>query len=180
MIAYQTAWFKANHPVDFLAASMTLDKPNTDKLAEFANEARRMGISVEPPSVVNGCPDFEVHRRRTARSRSVTRSPPSRASATDRLAASSRRAAARPFKDLADFAGRLNPRDANKRVLESLCAAGAFDELDPDRAKVFAGIETLLAVAPRAALPNVPTGRARCSAAIRRRRWLCRRCRAGR
>ncbi len=51
LIAYQTAWFKANHPVDFLAASMTLDKGNTDKLAEFANEARRMGITVEAPSV---------------------------------------------------------------------------------------------------------------------------------
>ncbi len=54
-----------------------------------------------------------------------------------------------PFRDLADFAGRLNPRDVNKRVLESLCAAGAFDGLDPERAKVFAGIETLLAMAQR-------------------------------
>ena len=61
LIAYQTAWFKANHPVEFLAASMTLDKPNTDKLSEFANEARRMGVSVEPPSVVSGGADFEVH-----------------------------------------------------------------------------------------------------------------------
>ena len=61
LIAYQTAWFKANHPVEFLAASMTLDKGNTDKLAEFANEARRMGVLVEPPSVVRGGTDFEVH-----------------------------------------------------------------------------------------------------------------------
>jgi DNA polymerase III subunit alpha len=55
----------------------------------------------------------------------------------------------RPFRDLADFGSRLNPRDVNKRVLESLVAAGAFDGLDPERAKVFAGIETILAVAQR-------------------------------
>src|SRR6201999_4281772 len=51
LIAYQTAWFKANYPVEFIAASMTLEKSNTDKLAEFRNEARRLGIRVEPPLV---------------------------------------------------------------------------------------------------------------------------------
>ncbi len=60
LIAYQTAWFKANYPVEFLAASMTLDKSNTDKLAEFCNEARRLGIKVEPPSVNRSGVDFEV------------------------------------------------------------------------------------------------------------------------
>ena len=67
LIAYQTAWFKANHPVEFLAASMTLDKPNTDKLSEFANEARRMGIKVEPPSVVSGGRRFRGSSRRRGR-----------------------------------------------------------------------------------------------------------------
>ena len=61
LIAYQTAWLKANHPVDFIAASMTLDKGNTDKLAEFRNEARRMGIKVEPPSIGRSGTDFDVH-----------------------------------------------------------------------------------------------------------------------
>ena len=151
LIAYQTAWFKANYPVEFLAASMTLDKANTDKLAEFANEARRMGIGIEPPSIVSGGADFEVH-------------PDGKGGLAIRYALSAVKGvgdgqaqgivAARggsPFKDLADFASRLNPRDANKRVLESLVAAGAFDDLDPERAKVFAGIETLLAVANRRA-----------------------------
>ncbi len=155
LIAYQTAWFKANHPVEFLAASMTLDKPNTDKLAEFANEARRMGVSVEPPSVVHGCPDFEVYRSRTngGEGNLAIRYALSAVKGVGDGQASGIVAARgnRPFRDLADFASRLNPRDANKRVLESLCAAGAFDELDPDRAKVFAGVETLLAVANRRA-----------------------------
>ena len=151
LIAYQTAWFKANHPVEFLAASMTLDKPNTDKLSEFANEARRMGVAVQPPSVLHSCPDFEV-------------GPGADGALAIRYALSAIKGVGdgqaqgvvtargdRPFKDLADFAGRLNPRDANKRVLESLIAAGAFDELEPDRARVHAGIETILAVAARRA-----------------------------
>ena len=151
LIAYQTAWFKANHPVEFLAASMTLDKPNTDKLSEFANEARRMGVAVQPPSVLHSCPDFEV-------------GPGVDGALAIRYALSAIKGVGdgqaqgvvtvrgdRPFKDLADFAGRLNPRDANKRVLESLTAAGAFDELEPDRARVHAGIETILAVAARRA-----------------------------
>lgn len=149
LIAYQTAWFKANYPVEFIAASMTLDKPNTDKLSEFANEAKRLGIVVEPPSITRSGSDFEVH-------------PGEGDTLAIRYALSAVKGvgdgqaqglvAARgdkPFRDLADFAARLNPRDANKRVLESLCAAGAFDGLDRERAKVFAGIETLMALAQR-------------------------------
>ena len=59
LIAYRTAWFKANYPVEFLASSMTLDKSNTDKLAEFCNEARRLKITVLPPSVRTSGADFE-------------------------------------------------------------------------------------------------------------------------
>ena len=59
LIAYQTAWLKANYPVEFLAASMTLDKSNTDKLAEFCNESRRLGIKILPPSVQTSGADFE-------------------------------------------------------------------------------------------------------------------------
>ena len=151
VITFQTAWLKANHPVEFLAASMTLDKGNTDKLAEFANEARRMGVTIEPPSVLHSGVDFEV-------------GPAAGGKLAIRYALSAVKGVGegqalgivtargdRPFKDLADFANRLNPRDANKRVLESLTAAGAFDDLDPDRAKVHAGIETILAVAARRA-----------------------------
>ncbi|MGD0633146.1 MAG: DNA polymerase III subunit alpha [Beijerinckiaceae bacterium] len=149
LIAYQTAWFKANYPVEFIAASMTLDKSNTDKLSEFSNEARRLGIKVEPPSITRGGVDFDVH-------------PADGGTLSIRYALSAVKGVGdgqahgivaargnRPFRDLADFASRLNPRDVNKRVLESLVAAGAFDDLDPERAKVFAGIETLMALAQR-------------------------------
>ena len=60
LIAYWTGWFKANHPAEFLAASMTLDKSNTDKLAEFRTEAQRLGIKVVAPSVNESLVDFEV------------------------------------------------------------------------------------------------------------------------
>ena len=154
LIAYQTAWFKANYPVEFLAASMTLDKSNTDKLAEFANEARRLAIVVEPPSVATCGVDFGVHACQEAGKHSLAIRYA--LSAVKGVGEGQARGivAARgttPFTDLADFASRLNPRDANKRVLESLVCAGGFDSLDPDRAKVFAGIETLLAIANRRA-----------------------------
>ena len=60
LISYWTAWFKANHTAEFLAASMTLDKGNTDKLAEFRADARRLGVKVAPPSVNRSGADFDV------------------------------------------------------------------------------------------------------------------------
>ncbi len=80
LVAFQTAYLKANHPVEFLAASMTLDLDNTDKLAEFRREAQRLGIKVEPPSVNRSGVVFDVATMRRATARSSTRSPPSRAS----------------------------------------------------------------------------------------------------
>src|SRR5207245_7288619 len=60
LVAYQTAFMKANYPVEFLAASMTLDMGNTDKLSEFRAEAERLGVKVEAPSVNRSGVDFEV------------------------------------------------------------------------------------------------------------------------
>ncbi len=161
LIAYQTAWFKANHPVDFLAASMTLDKGNTDKLSEFANEARRLGITLDPPSVVRGGVDFGVRPVDGGAEKGAGDKPDlsilyalsaikgvGDGQAQGIVAARG----AGGFRDLGDFASRINPRDTNKRVLDSLVAAGAFDCLDPERAKVSAATDTLLAVANRRAL----------------------------
>ena len=60
LVAFQTAYLKANHPVEFLAASMTLDLDNTDKLSEFRREAQRLGFKVEPPSVNRSGVVFDV------------------------------------------------------------------------------------------------------------------------
>ncbi len=148
LIAYQTAWFKANHPVEFLAASMTLDKSNTDKLAEFANEARRLGIKVEPPSVIRSGVDFDVYVDPVSGSDSIVYALSAIKGVGDGQAGAF--VVARgdaPITDLGDLASRLNPRDLNKRMFESLVAAGAFDAIEPDRARVFAGIEAMLGMA---------------------------------
>ena len=157
LVTYQTAYLKAHYPVEFIAASMTLDMGNTDKLSEFRAEAARLGIVVEPPAINRSGVDFDV----------APSSLPSPASGggmgggiryalaalkgVGRAAVEAIVAArgARPFADLGDFARRINPRAVNKRVLESLAAAGAFDELERDRARVMAGTDALLGTAQR-------------------------------
>jgi DNA polymerase III subunit alpha len=147
LLTYQTAYLKANYPVEFIAASMTLDMANTDKLAEFRAEARRMGITVEPPSINRSGVDFDVDgntiRYALAAVKGVGRA------AIEAIVAVRDRPFAEPFKDLGDFARRLNARAVNKRVLESLAAAGAFDELERDRARATAAIDAILATAQR-------------------------------
>ncbi len=150
LIAYQTAWFKANHPVEFLAASMTLDKSNTDKIAEFCNEARRLGIKVEPPSLTRSGVDFDVDASSGELVIHYALSAVKGVGAGQAQALVTARGQT-GFRDLADFAARINPRDVNKRMLECLTSAGAFDALDPDRARVSAGIETIMACAARRA-----------------------------
>ncbi len=149
LIAYQTAWFKANHPVEFLAASMTLDKGNTDKLSEFRNEARRLGIRVDPPSIQEFGVDFDVHADASGELGIRYALSAVKGVGETQAAALVRARDGKPFRDLADLARRLNPREVNKKVLESLAAAGAFDEIDTDRAKVLAAVESLLAIAHR-------------------------------
>lgn len=150
LIAYQTAWLKANHPVDFLAASMTMDKGNTDKLAEFRNEARRMSISVEPPSIGRSGVDFDVHVGDGGEA--VIRYALSAVKGVGEGQARAIVAARgdRPFTSLGDFANRVGSRDVNKKVLESLVSAGAFDELEPNRARAFAAIEAVVSAANQA------------------------------
>ena len=145
LVAYQTAYMKANYPVEFLAASMTLDMGNTDKLAEFRAEAERLGIKVEPPSINRSHVAFEVDGNSIfyalAALKGVGRQ------AVEAIVAARE---ARKFADLADFADRINPRAVNKRVLESLAQAGAFDEFEPNRARVFPAMDAVLARAQRA------------------------------
>jgi DNA polymerase-3 subunit alpha len=145
LVAYQTAYLKANHPVEFLAASMSLDMSNTDKLSEFRLEARRLGIRVEPPSINRSGPDFEVHEGAIRYALGAVKGVGM--AAMERLVQARD---GRPFFDLGDFARRIDPRSINKRMLESLTSAGAFDELDQNRARVMAAIDQVMALAQRA------------------------------
>jgi DNA polymerase-3 subunit alpha len=145
LLTYQTAYMKANYPVEFLAASMTLDMGNTDKLAEFRAEAVRLGIKVEPPSINRSGVEFDVEGNTVYYALAALRG-------VGRLAVQSILDARgeKPFADMADFARRINPRAVNKRVLESLAASGAFDTLEPNRARSFAAVDIVLAAAQRA------------------------------
>jgi DNA polymerase III subunit alpha len=150
-ITYQTAWFKANHPAEFLAASMTLDKGNTDKLAEFRAEAERLRIPVVPPSANASEVDFDVRVGADGRPMIVYALSAIKGVGDAQAEAIVDARGKRPFKSLTEMAGRLDPRQVNKKALESLAAAGAFDELESDRAVAFASIEPMLVIANRGA-----------------------------
>ena len=145
LVAYQTAWMKANHPVEFLAASMTLSMGNTDKLAEFRAEAVRLGIKVEPPSINRSGVEFDVKGNTIFYALAALKGV-GRQAVEAIVAARGEHA----FVDLADFSRRINPRAVNKRVLESLAAAGAFDCVERERARAAAAIDVVMAAAQRA------------------------------
>jgi DNA polymerase III subunit alpha len=145
LVAYQTAYMKANYPVEFMAASMTLDMGNTDKLAEFRAEAERLCIEIVSPSINRSGLIFEVEGNKIYYALGALKGVGAQA-----VEAIVTARGGRPFADLGDFAARINSRTVNKRVLESLAAAGAFDELEKNRARAFAAVDTVLAASQHA------------------------------
>jgi DNA polymerase-3 subunit alpha len=143
LIAYQTAWLKANRPVEFFAASMSLDISNTDKLAVFYQDAKRMGVAILPPDVNRSGADFEVEDGQVLYALGAVRNVGQQAMAH---LVEVREAGGR-FIDLFDFLERIDPRQVNKRALESLARAGAFDSIHPHRAQIVAAAESLIAYA---------------------------------
>jgi len=144
LVSYQTAYMKAHYPVEFIAASMTLDMNNTDKLSEFRAEAQKLGIKVEPPSINRSGATFEVADKTIFYALAGLKGVGAQAV---ELIVEARKNG--PFNSLADFAARVSPRAINKRVVESLAAAGAFDAVEPNRARAFGGADTILAACHR-------------------------------
>ncbi len=138
LVSYHTAWLKANHPVAFLAASMTLDLGNTDKLALHMQEAARLGIKVLPPDINKSAAEFTVDDGAIRFALAAIKRVGLQAM-KDLVAARQK-----PFASVADFAERVDPRLLNKMQLENLAKAGAFDSLGASRAALVAGAETLL------------------------------------
>lgn len=154
LVSYHTAYMKANYREEFLAASMTLDAGNTDKLAMFAAEARKSGIRVLPPCVNASAVDFLAEAPKTAAAHGAIRYSLAAlknigASAVETIVASRQEKGA--FKSLADFSARINPKALNKRALETMAAAGAFDSFDQNRALVYANVDQIMAEAGKKA-----------------------------
>jgi DNA polymerase-3 subunit alpha len=147
VVSYHTAYLKANFREEFFAASMTLDAGNTDKLAMYASEAGKSGIKILPPCVNASEVDFLAGAGTIRYSLAALKNIG--AQAVESIVAE--RAANGPFKDLSDFAARLNSKTLNKRALETLAAAGAFDALEGNRALVHGNVEQMLAFSNRLA-----------------------------
>jgi DNA polymerase-3 subunit alpha len=142
IVSYQTAYLKAHYPVEFLAASMTLDMSNTDKLADFRQDAMRLGIEVVAPSVLSSFRDFEVGENRIFYSLAALKGVGD--AAVEHIVEKRKDG---PFKNLADFCERIDPKIVGKRVFESLIMAGALDCFGHDRAQMIAGVERMMGLA---------------------------------
>jgi len=147
LIAYQTAYLKANYPVEFIAASMTLDANNTDKLFVFRREAQRLKVRIEPPSINKSEVDFVVENGRIHYSLAAIKNVGR--GVVEHIVAL--REEGGPFKSLGDFASRIDPRIVTKRAMENMIRAGAFDEFNTNRAQLLAGLDAIMAVAGRSA-----------------------------
>jgi DNA polymerase-3 subunit alpha len=146
VVAYQTAYLKANHPVEFLAASMTLDLGNTDKLMLFRREAQRLGIKVVPPSINGSGVDFAVKDGTILYSLAALKNVGQ--GAIQQIVAARETG---PFKSLGDFSRRVDAKALNRRALEGMVKAGAFDAFNPNRAQVLDGIDSIIGIANRTA-----------------------------
>jgi DNA polymerase-3 subunit alpha len=152
LITYQTAYLKANYPVEFMAALMTLDLGNTDKLNLLRQELDRLGIRLLPPDINRSQPAFSVETDPKTGKAAIRYA----LAAVKGVGAQAMTELVRErdrngrFKDLADFARRLDSKTFNRRQFESLARAGAFDTINPNRAQTVAAAEILLRHANRA------------------------------
>jgi DNA polymerase-3 subunit alpha len=150
VIAYQTAYLKTHYPVEFLAALLTCDRDDTDRVVRYISDARTRGVQVLPPDINESLTDFDVVAPKPG-------APPERirfglgavrgvgGAALDAVLEAR---AAGPFQDLFDFTGRVDPRPVNRGVLEALIKSGAFDgcgkKVGVTRAAMFASIDRAL------------------------------------
>jgi DNA polymerase-3 subunit alpha len=143
LIAYQTAWLKANTPVEFFAGSMSLDLANTDKLSVFYQDAKRSAVKIRRPDVNTSGADFEVEDGEVLYALGAIRNVGLQA--MEHVVAERREHG--PFRDILDFVERVDPKQVNRRTFETLARAGAFDSLNSNRAQLFRSAEVLVGYA---------------------------------
>jgi DNA polymerase-3 subunit alpha len=144
-LAYQTAYFKANHPACFMAALLTSERANTDKMVAYIGECRELGIRVLPPDVNQSDVDFSVVGTDVRFGLAALKNVGEGAV----HAVLEARRAGGPFRSLADLCERVELRAMNRRVLESFVKSGCFDSLDLRRSSLFAAIDPALETAQK-------------------------------
>ena len=143
LVAYQTAWLKAHHPAAFMAAVLSSDMDNTDKVVNFIDDTQSMGIAILPPDINVSCYPFTVERPNIRFGLGAIKGV---GEAAIELIVAERHAQG-DFADLFDFCRRLDLRKVNRRVIEALIDAGAFDTIAPNRASLMASLEEALKAA---------------------------------
>ncbi len=133
LIAYHTAYLKAHYPVEFMAALLTEDMENTDKVIKNINEIRNMGIAILPPDINASCRDFTVHASDIRFGLGAVKGVGDAA-----LEAITEARRQEPFNSLPDFCERVDLRRVNRRVIEALIKCGAFDSVGGKRAQYMA------------------------------------------
>lgn len=146
LVAYQTAWLKCHHPAAFMAATLSSEMADTDKVQFFCNDARDNGIRFLPPDINAGLVRFTPVDARTIRYGLGAIKGTGEAA----LSAILKARESGPFTDLFDFCRRIDRRIVNRRVIEALIRAGAFDSIDDHRAKLLASVGRALEAAEQA------------------------------
>jgi DNA polymerase-3 subunit alpha len=141
LVAYRTAWLKAHYPVHFMAALLTTEKGNTDKLVQYVNECKEMGIPVLPPDVNTSSLDFTVFEDHVRFGLSAIKNVGE--GAIESLV-DARRRLGRPFRSIFELAGEIDLRLANKRVFEALACSGALDAFGARRSQLHAAVDAAL------------------------------------
>ncbi|MDP2811484.1 MAG: DNA polymerase III subunit alpha [Rhodocyclaceae bacterium] len=151
LVAYQTAWLKCHHPAAFLAATLSSEMADTDKVQFFFNDAVSQGLTFLPPDINTGGVRFTPVDGRTIRYGlgAIKGTGESALGAIFRARDGGDKPGG-PFADLFDFCRRLDKRVVNRRVIEALVRAGAFDSIDSHRAKLLASVGVALEAAEQA------------------------------
>lgn len=145
VVAYHTMYFKANYPAEYMAAVMTHNMSDIKKVASFIEECQKMGIPMDPPNINTARGKFAAKDGRVQYGMSAIKGVGS--SAIAHIVAE--REENGLFQSVFDFASRVDLKVCNRRTLESLIQAGAFDELNDNRAELLMGVEDILSYASR-------------------------------
>ncbi len=144
LLAYQTAYLKANYPVAFFAASMTADMQNTDKINGYIQDISRMGHTLLPPDINHSFANFTAEGNAVRFGLGAIKN-----AGVQVIEAITEVRGSKPFSSMADFIERVDAKHLNKRLLENLIGSGAFDCLESNRRALFEAIEHISYIASK-------------------------------